>query len=54
MYIQCPIEPNEIAYAKILKTNNVKEAPSLQKGKEGPISLALEGISPGGEVVFKY
>ena len=54
MYIQCQIEPNEIAYAKILKTEDVKEVAPLLDGKEGPISLAVEGVSPEGEVVFKY
>jgi|TARA_B110000305_G_C19409220_1_gene624460 hypothetical protein len=54
MYIQCQIEPNEIAYAKIIKTEDIKEVAPLQDGKEGPISLAVEGVSPEGEVVFKY
>lgn len=54
MYIPCEAEPNEITYAKILKTEDVKEVAPLQDGQEGPISLAIEGVSQEGEVVFKY
>jgi hypothetical protein len=54
MYIQCQVEPNEITYAKILKSEEVKEVAPLKEGQEGPISLAVEGVSPDGEVVFKY
>ena len=43
MYIQCQIEANEIAYAKIIKTEDIKEVAPLQDGKEGPISLSVEG-----------
>ena len=32
----------------------MKEVAPLQDGQEGPISLAVEGVSPDGEVVFKY
>lgn len=54
MFIQCQVEPNEVAYAKILKTDEVKEVALPQEGQEGPVSLAVEGVSEAGEVVFKY
>jgi len=37
-----------------MKTEDVKEVAPLQDGQEGPISLAIEGVSQDGEVVFKY
>jgi len=54
MFIQCTVEPNEVSYAKILKTEDVKELPLQDDGQQGPLSLAIEGVSPDGEVVFKY
>jgi len=54
MYIQCQVEANEVAYAKILKTEDVKEVALPKEGEEGPVSLAIEGVSETGEVVFKY
>ena len=54
MYIQCQVEPNEISYAKILKTEDIKEVAPQKEGQEGVINLAVEGVSPEGEVVFKY
>jgi len=54
MYIQCPVEPNEVVYAKILKTDEIKEVPPQLEGQENVRSLAVEGVSQDGEIVFNF
>ena len=45
MFIPCDLQPNEIGYVKVIKTDKVKdnEVPSDQSN--APNTLAIEGIS---------
>ena len=52
MYIPCDVDPNEVSFAKILKTEDIREVTPQPEGYEGVKSLSVEGVSQDGEIVF--
>lgn len=64
MYIAHKLEPNEVAYFKVIQkfvesenpplfNNTIENEPTNETQSQGT-SLTVQGFSPAGEVLFKY
>lgn len=54
MFVPCDLQPNEIGYVKVIKTDKVKDSEVPTDQSNTLNSLAIEGISQDSEVLFLF
>lgn len=54
MFIPANLQPNEVGYFKILRTQNVRDRPTTSDSSKNGNALTIEGITPQNEALFQY
>lgn len=54
MFIPCDLQPNEVGYYKLIRTESVRDRAVPNDQNSTASTLTIEGISAESEVLFQY